>query len=356
MHVAWGSTSGEVLIASAAKVMDSGRSSSKIVRCRVADQHRGLVTKVAWDKDVVVSASSDGEVRIWEPKRMRCLWVLKDVENVATDRCSLLLPLLDQDIVIVVKDSGHIVVWTGIDDLSETDIKTWRPTLRLKPPHGVTHQPPSPMHAFFDPKSSKHQVSLCLHYEKDLYFYRIDISPLAKTFDTIKFGDGPLGPIQTLRMLHASSDEGGEDVIFAGDNFGRLSIFKWSEKPKEDKDKQAVSATRCMDIVPDINGGITEIAVNPYVLAVGTARGTVVILDTLTFNLLRELSCVPARTESTSTGIRHIILERDLILIVASDRVVAWKAGPVLSRKQLTSSKKATGKIRNVKWHSESCS
>ena len=192
---------------------------------------------------------------------------------------------------------------------------------------------------------------MCLHFEKELAFYRLDVSVMEKKHDLIRFSEGPLGPIQTLEPLYTSALEGGEDIIFAGDASGRISMFKWSAKP--DDGIQDVHSFRCIDVVPDTIGGITELAVNPYVLALGTARGTVHILDVLTLRTLRELTCMQARSGDELTAIREIILERDLVFIVAGDRVVTWKAGPVLSRKQLTPSKKNASKVRNVKWHSE---
>ena len=66
--------------------------------------------------------------------------------------------------------------------------------------------------------------------------------------------------------LYASALEGGEDIIFAVDASGRISMFKWSAKP--DHGMQDVQSFRRFDSVPDNTsiGSITELAVHPYVL------------------------------------------------------------------------------------------
>ncbi|EJD05200.1 uncharacterized protein FOMMEDRAFT_166824 [Fomitiporia mediterranea MF3/22] len=349
VRVAFGLADGVVALATVMRVMESARVSSRIERCFLPEEHRGpvvdLALDMAWGSTAVVSAGSDGEVRVWDVRRhIRCIYLLTDQQSLVPDACVHVLSNLERGIVLATKKSGATVIWTGLSIKDEgSQIEVVPTSIRIP----TLKEKTEASHVFLDNSTAPEELSFGIHFQGDTHFYRVNVNLATGQHEVIRFGDGPLGPIQTIKPFFASITEGGKTVIFAGDSLGRLSLFDWSPTPEAG---QEVSSFRRLDASSD-GAGISAIACNPYVVAIGTTRGATKVYNILTLNLLREFPSPIPRPSTTATAVKQIILEKDLLLVAVGERILAWEAKPVRPHKPLATSKRGTGKVRNAKWH-----
>ncbi|KAI5119555.1 hypothetical protein M0805_005619 [Coniferiporia weirii] len=374
-RVAWGFENGEIALASASRIMEAGRTVSKVTRCRVTEQHRSCVVSTVWDDPAFVTASVDGEVRVWDGKRARCVWVLKDQDNIIPDPCVCVVSNLSRGIVLATKRSGTTIVWTGIstaeilaDRPSSFEAYVALPKLKIPLPDssyydGTKQQEQVKM--FLDLNTPVDYLSFGILYAGDPHFYRVNADLSSGSYEYIMFANGSLGPLRVLYPFFKPAGERGEGeegktVIFAGDLVGRVSLYDWSAK---EGDSDAVPSSRQIDAHSDIDGGVTALACTADVLAVGSMRGSTRIYDVLTLRLLREFPSPISRTSlrqgpeagvtraRDANAVREIILERDMLIVAAGERVLAWKAGPVKPHTWKPSGKSTLAKGRNAKWH-----
>ncbi|KAL5520276.1 hypothetical protein ACEPAG_9489 [Sanghuangporus baumii] len=347
-RVAFGFMNGEVALASSMRVMESGRTANKVTRCRVNEEHRGSVTDIVWDGTAFVTASADGEVRVWNSKHMRCVYVLKDQQNLTPDPCIHVASDLERGVVLAAKKSGIVAVWVGLslaDEKAETDVVS--SMFRIIPPGSPADETRAPSRVFMDRSVRPGLLCYGIHYVGDLHFFRVNVDLVTGQNEAIKFTDGPLGPIETIYPFFESGEDSGRTVIFAGDSLGHLSLFEWPSNT--DLPRGEVSSFRRLDVTLD-GSGVSAISCNAYVLAVGTARGVTKIYDTLTLHPLREFSSPLPRSNASTTPVKEIIIERDLLLAAIGDRVLAWEAKPVRPHKPLVIAKRSQAKVRNAKW------
>lgn len=345
-RVVWGFASGEVTLAIANRVMEHAKMSYKIVTCRIGEQHRGRVVDVVWDGDRVVSGSVDGEVRVWDAKRMRCLLVLKDQDVLSQEPCKHVLSDLKHGYVITTKGNGTVLVWDKIvfsEDDTTTSLQYRYPSVRICSPHADEAIKPSPERVFLDHKSNEKHLMFGIHYAEDPYFYGISVDLSSGGVSFTQFCDGPLGPITSLYLYPPASEEDNTPIVFAGDSLGRLSAYIWHFPPE-------MKVSSFIQIDDPSLQSISAISCNEYVLAVGTSYGVTRIYDTISCVLLRVLSGSKSRAGAGELAVRNIHLESNLLIISIGDKVMAWVPEPLRSHK--TSSSKKSVRPRNAKWHS----
>lgn len=371
--IAWGFTNGEIALVTANRVLEVGRNSMAVVRCRVNDQHRGRVTNMCWVGSTFVSAAVDGEVRIWN-KSMDCLWLLKDPECTVPDACTYVTADFESGTVISTKQSGRTVVWTGVKVDNAFSGRTGAlepmnasphlviPCLSSSKESNAISAQTKPAKLFLQKFVHESKICCGIHYSGDLHFYRVDVNLTTGTYDPVKFADGPIGPIRALYAYDDTSHPAGQSqlrtVVMAGDSLGRVSVFDWSGTP--DDKLGAIPSFRCIDACPDVDGGITAISCTECLLVIGTARGSTLVFDILASRYLRGFSTPAPRfgphhdvgEDQDLHSVKQIIVEKDLLIVSVGERVLAWNAGPVNAHKGKVV-KRATPKSRTAKWHSK---
>lgn len=361
VKVAWGYANGDVALATANKVMDPGRTSTKLVRCEVNDAHTGRISDVIWilRDTAFITAGVDGTVKIWETKRLRCVWVLTDQNNLVPDPCLNVVANAEKGVIIATKQSGTTVVWSDILDVPTERAegalpRAFQPTFRLPPPllpFGFDIAG-SPDKLFLGAEVRGESVSFGLHYEGDLQFYRVNINLGKKEWSRVSFGKG-LAPLQTFRpFLHVGEDT--HSVVLTGDALGSVAFFDWGTQLLDDgSNEQIIPPFNRLDAHDD--GAITSISCNCYVIVTGSARGTTKVWDSLTLRLLRSFPSPGAKPAVGQDwdGVSGFILERDLLFVSVGSRVMAWKAEPVKPHKN-TKIKASTKSRMNAtaKWQS----
>lgn len=366
VHVAWGFVTGEVAVFTANRGIEQGRNFVTGVRCRINDKHRGLVTSIYWDELTLVTAATDGEVRVW-PKTLEYALMLRDPDCTTTDACVNVVANTKLGIVIATKKSGRTLIWTGVrltnaQSGMSTEVMPFSPQIVIPYRNGNSTPQSKEARLFWQKFTTDSQVSLGLHYCDDPHFYRINVDLTTGTFEFIKFADGPIGPIRVLYPYNGRHSFTGDLVrdkttIIVGDSLGRVSMFDWSGNPSESFG--AVPSFKRLDVCPDIEGGITAISCSEQVLVVGTARGSTQVFDVLSLRFLRKFAKPGPRhgPRLISEGdhpyrVRQIIVERDMLLVISGERILAWKGGPVNLQKGKVV-KRTTTRHRIAKWHSE---
>ena len=137
-RVAWGFLDGTVACTTAPKVMshDKNARSAKFSRCRIQDAHQGSVTSIAFGEETIgekmgydaltfVSGCTKGLVKLWESKRMTCLWgdsvsFASKVSSVPSlDLHGLAILRVAYDAaggrIVAALRCGDVIVWFGPD-------------------------------------------------------------------------------------------------------------------------------------------------------------------------------------------------------------------------------------------------
>ncbi|KAK0490819.1 WD40-repeat-containing domain protein [Armillaria novae-zelandiae] len=344
--IAWGFRSGEVSVMIASKVMDMGtRSAAKLIRCPVEDEHAGEVADVVWDDfaGVVVSAGKDGMVKVWETKKVHCIWS-SIVKVGVLDPCVKVVSKLSKGCILAGLQSGDITIWTGyerdgtvVNDIHET---------RIPCPMGQLAFPTiSSIHV---DTSDPQVVALLVTYEAQPYFYGISLTP---TLEVTKYGDSSCGTITALFSSFASKLNE-SSLVVVGDILGWISVYDWTSKSRQ--------PVRRFEAHSD-GSAVTAIAWNGVTLLVGSAKGQVDAFDAYTFEHLRTFSTQVSRRGEQSAIVQEIIVspEKDVLIVSLGDRVMAWKAGVVprngsggVRARNMTGKKRSKG-VTSSKGHAQ---
>lgn len=213
--VAWGFLNGFVACTTGPKIMELGKS-VKFTRCRPAESHEGLVTKIVWGDGSgtsFVSSCARGSIKLWEACRMRCVWTGTAIVDDAFPLLRSSIQELAYDAasgtVIAATEGGYIFVWSGIDVSSIT----------------VADQPPNDEMAQLAPRyflriaplvedlvkpsflmlqsagSSPIQLHFAVFYTHETYFHKVsvDLKEPIPLFYAVQFCDGPLGAISSSK-------------------------------------------------------------------------------------------------------------------------------------------------------------
>ncbi|KAG2078530.1 hypothetical protein BDR04DRAFT_998038 [Suillus decipiens] len=332
-RVFWGKRNGEVAVTTAARVMDPGRASAKLVRCKVEDQHDGIVNEIALDPTVsqFVSGGADGQVKLWDTKTVVCLWSSdKQLQSLVIDPFLKVSSALADGIIAGVLNSGDILLWTSQqvhpDDFSN-------------PASFVQHRIVSPISKgqlssqdAFIPKPqpmvlcvrrhSQTTAALLIGYSNHLFFYRVVVELTSGKYETTAFGDPSFGYNSIVEPIFAAQPDDCNFII-TGDLLGSVGIYDW-DTPRT---SSSVVPTRRFEAHED--SAVTALAWSSVVFATGSARGTVTVWDTLTLEPLRLFSSpIPRATPGREIGgVSNIVIEKELLVIIVDNRVMSWKVG-----------------------------
>ncbi|KAJ6476028.1 WD40-repeat-containing domain protein [Mycena vitilis] len=334
--IVWGFRNGEVAFTAASKAMDAGsRSAAKFSRCPVGDEHEGMVLDVAWDGAAAISAGGDGRVKIWDPKKSRCVWTS---ESRAPDQCIKVASALNKGVVAGAMHSGGIVVWSGLS--AEGPISVNSVTIS-NPIHGDGAS--RELSALFVDNCGPSPAILATFVDSAL-FYRFDIDFSSGTVECHTFGDPALGAITSLTPFF-TNQPGEYSIIITGTQLGCVGIYDWNST---DNTLPAHKFEAYED-----GAGVSALAWNGLALVTGSARGVTKVWDALTLTHLRTFPSPVPRKRAVQFGapvedhaVRQILLgaEKEVLLVAVADRVLAWRAGPVPKGGYRTNGKGAHGK------------
>jgi WD40 repeat protein len=332
----WGKRNGEVAVTTAARVMDPGRASSKLVRCKVEDQHDGVVNEIALDPAVsqFVSGGADGQVKLWDTKTVVCLWSSdKQIQSLVVDPFLKVSSALADSIIVGALNSGDILLWTSSRDFysdgfsSQTSFAQHRIVSpiskgQLSPQDAFVPKPqPSVLHVR---RHSQTTAALLIGYSDHPFFYRVVVDLTSGKYETTTFGDPSFGNSSIVEPILATQPDDCSFII-TGDIVGSVSIYDW-DTPQT---STSVIPTRRFEAHED--GAVTALAWSSVVLATGSARGTTTVWDALTLEPLRLFSSpVPRAAPGREVGVgsvSKIVIEKELLVIIVDNRVMAWKVG-----------------------------
>ncbi|KAG6865585.1 hypothetical protein C0991_001134 [Blastosporella zonata] len=331
--ILWGFQHGEVGILTAPRTIDAAkRPVSEMMRCRVGDEHFGVVLDVVWDDStsVAVSGGADGIVKLWDAKTMQCLWTY-GTEALNPDACLKVAVSVSRSLVASVTRTGDIVMCTGLhfgQTFSSAAVEEHRvpcPVMSTDSTTGPTVHVPS----FIRIDAHSSTPTILIAFEDDPFFYRVSITQTG-AIDITPFGDAAFGPLSSIAPFFNSTEP---SFIIASDRMGWVSIYAWNAPSTT----TPVHCVRKFEAHED-GAHVTALAWNGVTLITGSDRGTTHVWDGLTFEHLRSfLSPVPRiRGRGHYDGqekepVRQILVgpEKDMLLVNVGDRVLAWVAGPV---------------------------
>ncbi|KAG0699623.1 hypothetical protein DFH29DRAFT_936054 [Suillus ampliporus] len=345
----WGKRNGEVAVTTAARVMDPGRASSKLVRCKVEDHHDGVVNEIALDPVVsrFVSGGADGQVKLWDTKTVVCLWSSdKQLQSLVVDPFLKVSTALADGIIVGVLNSGDILLWTSSQQSDDFSSPTSFVQHRIVSP--ISKEQPSPQDTFVPkPKPttlcvrrhSNTTAALLIGYSDHQFFYRVLVDLTCGKYETTAFGDLSFGYNSIVEPVFAAQPDDCSFII-TGDQLGFVGIYDW-DIPKT---SSFVAPARRFEAQED--GPVTALAWSSLALATGSARGTTTVWDALTLEPLRLFSSpVPRAAPGREVGgVSKIVIEKELLIIIADNRVMSWKVGQVHSRDAPHKSKHARTK------------
>ncbi|KAF7321886.1 hypothetical protein MKEN_00710800 [Mycena kentingensis (nom. inval.)] len=341
--IAWGFRNGDVAFTSANKAMDAGsRSAAKFSRCSVGDEHNGVVLDVIWDGGAVLSASADGRIKIWDPKRARCVWTSS--ASVEPDAFDKVVSILSKGIVVAVRRSGTIVIWHGFEgDVLES---LSSPTSTLSIPSSVedpVQHPISSVHIDYNSATP----TLLASFTDSLFLYRLDVDLATGVVETTKFGDAAVGCVTSVAPYFANKD-GESSLVVAGTQLGCVAIFGWDVL-------SSPLPTHKLEAYEDAST-VTAVAWNGLVLVTGSAAGVTKVFHGITMGHLRTFASPIPRSRAVPAfaggplavdpAVRQILLgaERETMFVAVGDHVLAWRAGPVPKGGFRASAKNSAGK------------
>jgi WD40 repeat protein len=167
--------------------------------------------------------------------------------------------------------------------------------------------------------SSPTRLSILVCYPNTSQFYRCSVELPLKQVDVKTFGNAAVGTIRCIQPAF-SNDPAEPSFVLVGTQLGIISIYDW--------DATSLSgdihpASRHVDVFSDAQ--VTSLALNPFVIVVGSSRGTITVLDLLTLEILRTFRA------QVNNDIRQIELVGDLLVANVGSRVLAWSADRFVS-------------------------
>ncbi|EMD32759.1 hypothetical protein CERSUDRAFT_99136 [Gelatoporia subvermispora B] len=370
--IVWGFRHGEVAVTTANRAMDMTRpSAARHTRCAVEECHLGMVHDAAWGRSAdglvaFVTAGADGRVKLWDAKRIRCLWTSERRDALVPDPYLKAVVDIPRGVVVAATKSGEVIIWSGfISLLSEDQMASGSLAgvceMRIPaPPAPIPTGVPLPgnshpeiwqLHYTFN---SPAQLSILAAYRDDPHFYRITADLSSGTFERTTFGNGSTGPIRALQPVFAREPSQSSFVI-TGDQLGCIHVYAWDAT--QSATSSSVPSAQTFEAHED--GAITALAWNPVIIVSGSERGTVKVWDSLTFAPIRSFSSpMPRAAEGDGECTTQIALERDVLVASVGNRVVALRAGPVgKHRRALGKAKQSSGTSARhasvAKWHKQ---
>ncbi|KAG1816768.1 WD40-repeat-containing domain protein [Suillus subaureus] len=335
----WGKRNGEVAVTTAARVMDPGRASSKLVRCKVEDHHDGVVNEIALDPAVnrFVSGGADGQVKLWDTKTVVCLWSSdKQLQSLVVDPFLKVSSALADGIIAGALSSGDIIFWTSSRQVHSDDLSSPASFAQHRIVSPISKGQLSPQDAFIPKpqptvlrvrRRSQTTAALLIGYSDHSFFYRIVVDLTSGKYETTAFGDPSFGHNSIIEPVFAAQPDDCNFII-TGDLLGSVGIYDW-DTPQT---SSSVVPSRRFEAHED--DAVTALAWSSVVFATGSARGTTTVWDALTLEPLRLFSSPVPRTGPGREvgGVSKIVIEKELLVIIADNRVMSWKVGQVHHR------------------------
>ncbi|KAL4065655.1 hypothetical protein V8B97DRAFT_1875128 [Scleroderma yunnanense] len=356
-RVFWGKRNGEIAVTTANRVFIVGGATSKLTRCRVGDQHEGMVHCLAVDtpSQTFLSGGADGRVKLWDDRVklwdgdvLQCLWSSdKKRQSLVPDGFVKVAGGLSQGVIVGGLNSGDICVWT-IDPalhLANLRVPIDLPELRINPLAQATFNTD-----FFTtrPKlrtvhiqcASDPLIFIWTDYTDHPFFYRISVDRNSGKFEVTQFGDPSYGCVSVIEPVYTSKTNE-TNLVIVGDQLGFVSIYE------ADTIAQAVPTYK---FEAHTDGAVTAIAWTAVIFATGSAHGTTTVWDSLTLEPLHQLMSPVTRPPPGSElpFVSKIILEYELILVIVGNRAMAWKPGHMKKRDHTRAVKGKHTHVKNV--------
>ncbi|KAG2133795.1 WD40-repeat-containing domain protein, partial [Suillus bovinus] len=335
----WGKRNGEVAVTTAARVMDPGRASSRLVRCKVEDQHDGAVNEIALDPLVnrFVSGGADGQVKLWDIKTVTCLWSSdKELQSLVAVPFLMVSSALADGIIAGVLSSGDILLWTSSGQVNSDDFSSLASFAQHRIVSPIFKGQSSPHDTFIPQpqptvlcvhRHSQTKTALLIGYSDHTFFYRVVVDLTTGKYETTTFGDISFGYNSIIEPIFAAQPDDCNFIV-TGDVQGFIGIYDW------DTTQTSSSVAPACRFEAHEDDAVTALAWSSVVLATGSARGTTTVWDALTLEPLRIFSSpVPRAAPGREFGgVRKIVIEQELLIIIADNRVMSWKVGQVHHR------------------------
>jgi WD40 repeat protein len=312
----------------------------------VQQEHDGAVLDGTWavDRNAFITAGSDGRVKVWTVAPFGCTWTSKRHSlglGQRIDAISRVTEDLANGLIVAASRSGDLIIFSGFDSLSLNtgdaplhDIRKLCIPVRtfLTPdvkPASVTQ--PMEISTLYFRASSPTRLTILVCYMNASQFYRCSVELRLEQIDVKTFGSAAVGTIRCIQPAF-SNVPAEPSFVLVGTQLGIISIYDW--------DTTSLSgdihpASRHVDVFSDAQ--VTSLALNPFVIVVGSSRGTITVLDLLTLETLRSFHA------QVNNDVRQIELVGDLLVANVGSRVLVWSAD------RLVSGGKSPGKIKG-KW------
>jgi WD40 repeat protein len=267
-RVVWGFRNGEIAVTSAPRVMDSNRPPARFMRCRVDDGHAGDVLCVLFagrEDELVVTGCSHGQVKLWDARRMRCLWTGFGTREgaILSDPCVKVEYCARAKALVAYLQSRDLVVWWGFQLRADgvggqMAIIGSVHALRIAHPVQSTIADGKPVESLFvDYDSSPSKVRILVRHADEQYFLRFAIDIPSGLVATTRFCDGPIGPLTSLKPCFPTQHRNSglstaaitpvntgtaslplnnaadltasreTSFVLAGDTLGRVCVWNW---------------------------------------------------------------------------------------------------------------------------------
>ncbi|TCD62793.1 hypothetical protein EIP91_006411, partial [Steccherinum ochraceum] len=357
--ILWGLRNGVVATTVASKALDiSGRiSGGKWVRCLPGQQHEGSVEDAVWvasSSSYCVTGGADGRVKLWETKRMTCLWTSERPK--VHDPCVKVAVDLVHGVIASVMHSGQIYIWSGFEQLLAAGEDASTPDLSIRevclpsspravPLSGQGDAPPArEVIGLYLYCSSANYASVLSVFNNDTHFYRTSTELRTGVVDRMAYGDGNTGTLSAVEPVFGPVDT---SFVITGDSLGCVTVYPWVDTCP------TTPAAPLHKFEAHGNGSITALKWNSAVLVTGTSLGTASVWDSLDFTHLRSFSSIGSRSsDNVWDPVSRIIVEKDLLVMTAGQKVMAWLGGPVTGAERKGKHLKMSAKTHNsvAKW------
>lgn len=358
--VIWGRQDGSVVFVSHPRTMSGTQAPARVHTSAMRQEHDGAVLDGTWaaSGDVFATGGSDGRVKVWTITPFRCAWTseghligreMDPILKVAED--------LANGLIVAASKSGDIIIFSGFDapfqsaassppyDIQELCISTRNFAMPDVEPHSDPQ--PGEISALFLYASSPARLSILALYLNTSYFFSCSADVPSKHVDVKTFGNAAFGIIRCVQPAF-SNNPMEPSFVLAGTQLGIVSIYDWESTSLS---SDPIPASRHVDVFSDAQ--VTGLAMNPFIIIAGSSRGTIMVLDILTFETLRLF------TVSTPNEVRQIELAGDLLVARAGSEVLAWSASHFRTGGKNSVKIKGKGKQGgHGKWYSKylSCS
>jgi len=354
--VLWGRQDGSVIAVSHPRTMSGTQAPAQILTSSVQQEHEGAVLDGTWaaNGNALVTAGSDGRVKVWTLTPFRCAWTSeRHLLGQEMDAISKIAEDLESGLVVAASRSGDVIIWSGFDvpslgsaDASVHDVQKLCVPARVFPiSYANPDLVPQPMEisALFLQVSSPTRLSILACYRNMTRFYRCSVDLLSEQVDIKPFGNTSFGNIRCIQPAF-SSDPTVPSFVVTGSQFGIICVYDW--RATSLSSDLLLPAARHVEAFSDAH--VTSLAMNPFVIVAGSTRGSIVILDMLTLETLGSF------TGTVNNDVRQIELAGDVLVANVGSKVLAWSAGHFISGGKNPRKVKGKGKYGgHGKWFSK---